>query len=233
MSRRRKFAISHDEFSREFSPIDLRKTAAEVWAAGVAAGAAVYSADQQGKAADQAAAGSERARQLTQQQYEQARIDQQPYMRAGQRAVNQLDDLNSGDYSSFTESPDYQFARDQGIKSIDRSAASRGTQYSGGQLAALADYSSGLASQNYNQYYNRIANLANLGQNAASGVGQQGQQYAQTGGNAIQNAGYAQAAGTYGQASTYANLGDKIGDAFGRWYQGQNSYDEGPPSYNK
>lgn len=196
---------------------------AEIWAAGLAAGAAAYGAHEQGEAADAAARGGREAAQLSREQYEQQRRDQIPYMQAGTRALAQLDQLNSGDYSSFSMSPDYQVTRDEAIKGLDRSAAQRGTQYSGGQLAALADYSGGIANKAYGDYYNRIAGLAGLGQNAAAGVGNAGMTYASQAGSAIQNSANARAEGQVAQASTYANLGNQLGSAFGRWYENRGS----------
>lgn len=193
---------------------------AEIWGAAlITAGAGAYAADQQGDAADAAARGGREAAQLSREQYEQMRRDQIPYMQAGTRALAQLDQLNSGDYSSFTESPDYQFTRSEAIKGLDRSAAQRGTQYSGGQLAALADRAGGIANMAYGDYYNRIAGLAGLGQNAAAGVGNAGMAYAGQAGNAIIGAADARAQGQIAQASTYANLGNQLSGAFGRWYQ--------------
>lgn len=192
---------------------------AEIWGAALLAGGTAYAADQQGDAADAAARGGREAAQLSREQYEQQRRDQIPYMQAGTRALAQLDQLNAGDFSSFTESPDYVYTRDQAIKGLDRSAAARGTQYSGGQLAALADYSGGIANQAYGDYYNRIASLAGLGQNAAAGVGNAGMTMASQAGNAIQNAANARAEGQIAQASTYANLGNQLSGAFGRWYE--------------
>lgn len=197
---------------------------AEVWGAAVgaavSAGAAGYAANQQRKAGKDAARAAQQAAEISQRQYEQSRLDQLPFIQAGYSALNQLQALNRGDFSSFTESPDYKFARDQGIKALDRSAAARGTQFSGGQLAALAQHAAGLASQNYSNYYNRIAQLAGLGQSAAAGVGNQGMAFAAQAGAALQNAGNALADARIAQGSTYQQLGDRLGQAFGRWYEG-------------
>lgn len=195
---------------------------AEIWAAAsavVTAGSAAYGAHQQGKAGETAARGARDAAAMSQQQYEQMRRDLIPYMQAGTRNLATLEQLNAGDYSSFTMSPDYQITRAEGIKGLDRSAASRGTQYSGGQLAALADYSGSVANKAYGDYYNRIANLAGLGQSAAAGVGNAGMTFASQAGNAIQNAANARAATQIGQASTYGQMAEQLGGAFGKWYE--------------
>lgn len=197
---------------------------AEIWGAALAVGGAVYGADQQRGAARDAARGVDRASQVEWDIYQQQRRDQMPWLQAGQNALTQLQDLNSGDFSSFTESPDYAFARDQGIKGLDRSAASRGTQYSGGQLAALADFSGGLASQNYGAYYNRIAGLAGVGQTAANQLGGAAQNYGNAAGNLAVARGDIGADARLATASTYGQLGEQLGRSFGRWYQNR------PPS---
>lgn len=53
--------------------------------------------------------------------------------------------------------PGYQFARDQGLQAIDRSAASKGTLLTGGNLKDLAGYAGGVASTNYNNLFNQNA----------------------------------------------------------------------------
>jgi hypothetical protein len=51
--------------------------------------------------------------------------------------------------------PGYQFARDQGLQAIDRSAAAKGTLLTGGNLKDLATFAGGTASQNYNNVFNQ------------------------------------------------------------------------------
>lgn len=117
---------------------------------------------------------NKKANSSSQGAYDQAYLantrNLQPYMDAGTGALNQLAQLNSGNYSSFNESPDYQWTQQQGLQALDRSAAARGSLYSGGQTADVLKYSQGLASQQYNNYYNKIAGLAGLGQSAASAL---------------------------------------------------------------
>jgi hypothetical protein len=191
-------------------------------ATAITVGVAAYGANRQRKAGQDVSRGADAATQLQRDMYEQTRSDQMPFIEAGQQNLETLNQLNSGDFSSFTASPDYQFTRDQAIKGLDRSAAQRGTQYSGGQLAALADYSGGLASKTYGDYYNRISQLAGLGQNAAAGVGNAGTTFAsQAGDNMIAGAN-ARADARIAQASTYGQLAEQLGGAFGRWRESRN-----------
>ncbi|QOR55470.1 MAG: DNA injection protein [Phage 33_17] len=108
-----------------------------------------------------------------------------PYNTAGQQGLNVLNGLLTGQQMGpngtmntlnpeqrnnlFYQSPDYQFALQQGQKAIDRQAAAGGYTYSGRQLQEATNYTSGLASQNYNNYINSLMGYAGMGQNAAMG----------------------------------------------------------------
>lgn len=54
----------------------------------------------------------------------------------------------------FKESPDYQFRLDEGNKAIDRASSARGNFYSGKALKDATDFSSNLASNEYNSARN-------------------------------------------------------------------------------
>ncbi|MDE2101692.1 MAG: hypothetical protein KGL39_30885 [Patescibacteria group bacterium] len=101
------------------------------------------------------------------------------------------------DFSSFTNSPDYQFALQQGQLGLDRYENARGMSMSGGALKDAAQFNQGLATQQFGNYFNRLLSLSQMGQNAAgTAVG---------GGNAAANTimgqGQAQAAGIVGSAN--------------------------------
>ncbi len=101
------------------------------------------------------------------------------------------------DYSGFYNSPDYAFAQQQGELGIERGANARGMNLSGGTLRDLASFNSGLATQNYGNYYNRLMGLSQLGQGAATGAAGG----ANAMGNTIQAGGQAQASGYIGSAN--------------------------------
>lgn len=196
---------------------------AEIWGAAlVSAAGAAYGASQQRRAGKDIARGADAATALQREMYETIREDQRPYLEAGHRSVNLLERLNAGDFSSFHESPDYIFTRDQGIKALDRSAAARGTQFSGGQLAELARFSGGIANQAYGDYYNRIAQLAGMGQNASGIVAGSATNYANQAGNNAMTAAGAGAMARIGQANTYADLAKQMGSAYGLWQERRN-----------
>lgn len=187
---------------------------AEIWGAAIVAGAAVggsvMSANAQKKAAkkaagaasDAAAAGSE----ATEQNYQRTQTNLQPYISAGSDALTKINAVNNGDYTGFSNSPDYLYARDQAIQGSDRSAASRGALYSGGHSADLLATADGLASQNLNQYVNRLTGLTTMGQGASTNLGSIGNGAAgQIGNFGLAGAG-AVGQGAYDSANANSNL---------------------------
>lgn len=169
----------------------------------VGLGTAAYQANEAGEAADQVAGGARQG--LAEYQQYNA-----PFYNAGTSALSRLERLNSGDFSAFEESPDYRFAFDQGNEAILRGAASRGSLNSGGTDADLARFGQGLASQNYDRYYSRLAGLANLGANTAQGLGGQAV-------NAANTAAGAQAEGTINQANAYGNFASGLSGLYGQY----------------
>lgn len=97
------------------------------------------------------------------------------------------------DMSVFTESPDYQFNLGEGQKAIDRSLAARGRALSGAGVREGVRYASGMASNEFGNFYNRLANIAGLGQAGVSQSASAGAQAAGNIGAAYQNAGNARA----------------------------------------
>lgn len=114
------------------------------------------------------AAGQRAALVELQRQFDESTEALAPFQALGQNALSALEKVQAGDLSGFYQDPAYQFQREAGLKSIQRSAASRGLLLSGAQLQALQDYSQGLAVNAYDQYVNRLLDIVDIGQNAAS-----------------------------------------------------------------
>lgn len=183
-----------------------------------AVGSAVISSNAAGKAASAQAHGYDAATAEQQRQYDQTRTDYGPYRTAGYNALNTIGKLNAGDYSSFTASPDYNFVRTEGQRGLEQSAAARGGAFSGNALRALSDYNQGLASEQYGNYYNRLAGLAGVGQSATGSTAQAGQNAAN---NISQNyigSADARASGIIGAGNAWSNALGTIGNA--ALYQG-------------
>lgn len=189
-------------------------------AVAVTVGTTLYSANQQKKAAKGAANASQRAADAATaeqaRQFDLTRSDQLPWMQAGQSALTQMQALNSGDFSSFKESPDYQFAFNQGLQGLDRSAAARGSLFSGGHSADVMKFGEGLASQNYGQFYGRLQSMAGQGQTTASGLGSLGQQYANNVGQIGMNNANNMASSFQQRANANSQLAGAIGGSFNK-----------------
>lgn len=203
--------------------------------AGVA-GSAISSSGAQSAANTQAAA-AQNAQQLQWQQFQQLQQNLQPYMGLGSSTIPKLNDLlNSGQLSqqfSFNptqqqleSTPGYQFTLKQGLNTVNNQLAAKGLNLSGAQARGIADYTTGLASNTYQQQYQnalqnfqtnygvaqnqfgQLSGLVGLGENAAAGVGNAGMQTAQNAGNLLTQGANAQAAGTIGSANALnAGLG--------------------------
>ena len=190
---------------------------------GVAA-AAVVGAVAQNSAANKAAGAQKSAANqaiaATQQNYDRTKTDLQPYITLGGNAAGTLGALNSGDYSAFHADPGYQFAFDQGLQGLDRSAAARGSLYSGGHSADLIKFGQGLADQQYGDFYNRLLQTAGMGQGAASNLGSVGSGNAASIGANLTNAGNAAANGYINSANAFSNGLGQLAGAYGM-YRGQ------------
>ena len=103
------------------------------------------------------------------------------------------------------DDPGFKFALEQAQQAIERSAAAKGTLMTGGTLKELAGFTTGAALQGYGDYWNRLAGLASMGGNAASG-------YAGNATDLITGAGNAQAAGQVGAGNAWSNAVTNIGN---------------------
>lgn len=183
-------------------------------------GGALISSSASKSAAGEQAASSDRAADMSMQQYQQTRQDQAPWREAGQTALSQLSGGlapggafgKSFTMADYQADPGYQFRIQQGEQGIDRAAGARGSRYSGATLKALARFNSDQASQEYGKAYdrynndvttrfNRLASVAGVGQTATAQTAAAGQQAVMTAGQAIQNAGTARASGYVGTAN--------------------------------
>lgn len=141
--------------------------------------------------------------------------------------------------ADFQVDPGYQFRLDQGNKSLQNMAAATGNLNSGRALKDAMNFSSGLASQEYgnaynrynndyitgyntfntnqNNVYNKLAALAGMGQSSASSLAGVSQNYgAQVGNNLAQGAN-ANAAGTVGQANAWSQGIGSAANALGNY----------------
>jgi hypothetical protein len=211
-------------------------------AARIQAEAAKYAADNSYRAAAEALA-------LQETQWRKYQENIKPYMDAGGKGLNQLSyglglqgytdqstqGLESGYLSrpftmaDYQADPGYAFRLSEGIKALDRSASARGNLLSGSTLKGVTQYGQDMASQEYqnayNRYtanqtmrYNQLASLAGMGQNTAVGAGNAGMQMANNAGQIMTNA--ATQANQYGMTAAQAQAAGLVNSA---QYAGQQS----------
>lgn len=227
--------------------------AASVGSGLIASSAAKKAANTQAQAARDAQAAQER---MYQQQVEL----QQPFREAGLTAQQQImqllgigGDKNAADYGSlaksfgneqFQQDPGYQFRQQEGMKALERSAAARGGLLSGSTMKGIQRFGQDLASQEYQNAFNRyqaeraarlnpLQSLMGSGQSAANvmtgAAGQAGQNEASN----LYNAGQARASGYVGSANALANALGSVGNAAAQFplYSAQVNYlNRGAPS---
>jgi len=129
---------------------------------------------------------------------------------------------NSFGMSDFEQDPGYAFRQAEGMKALERSASARGMLSSGSTLKGITRFGQDLASQEYQNAFNRfqvnrsnrlnpLQSLMGSGQSATNvmtnAAGQSGQNQA----NNLYNAGAARASGYVGQANALSNALGQIG----------------------
>jgi hypothetical protein len=160
---------------------------------GIAAGSAAKDAAQtQAEAAD-------KALELQRDIYNKFMEMNKPYYEAG---VNALGQITRGE---VTAEPGYGFRLGEGMKALERLQASRGNLLSGGAMKAGQRYAQDLASEEYGKSFNRLANIAGIGQTAASQAGTAGQNYAGQAGELGMQGANALVSGRIGRTSAYTS----------------------------
>lgn len=184
-----------------------------------------YSANKQSDAANRAA-------QMSMDQYQQTRADNTPYRLAGYSALGSIADLmgtsgNTGaaNYGSLTHqfgagdlnanlAPNWKFQLDQGLGATQNAANASG--FSGNALKGINDYAQNFAGnayqQAYNNYtnnqtniYNRLSNLAGLGQTSNGITAQSGTANTANAANYLTSGAAAQAGGIIGGVNSLNN----------------------------
>jgi len=223
------------------------------WVAGAVVGSSLISSMGASDAASTAAEASGRASDASvgeqRRQYDLNRTDQAPFLTAGTGAVNQLAAglAPGGQFASATPfnfqynqntDPGYGFRFSEGMKALDRSAASRGGLLSGATLRGATrigqDLAAGSRQNAFNEYvtgfnantgernqlYNRYAGVAGTGQTAANQIGAQGANMASNIGNAYMtsaaNTGNAAMSAAGIRNSAYGGAANVLGRMYGR-----------------
>jgi hypothetical protein len=187
------------------------------------AGASMYgankAADAQKDAANKAAAVQQQAMEYQKANYEKASGNLSPFIQSGQGANSLLAEayglsgktaLGQSSLEAFRNSPDYQFALKGGSEALDNSAAAKGGALGGNQIRAQTEYGQGLATQNLQNYFQRLSGMSGQGIQAGGILGQIGTgagnsvgASANNMGNSLMAAGTADASGILGMTKGF------------------------------
>jgi hypothetical protein len=165
------------------------------------------------------------ALQLQREQFEYQKSLLDPYRRRGESALNRLagvmglDGQPAQPQQLLDMDPGYAFRLGEGMKALERVQAARGNMLSGGAIKAGQRYAQDFASGEYGNAYNRLANIAGLGQTVGGQLGSAAQQFGQTAGDTMSQSANALAAGRVGRMSGYMG---GIGGAVGAYQNYQN-----------
>lgn len=160
------------------------------------------------KAAEAQTDAANRAMGVQRDMFNTIREDNKPWRDAGVQALGKMQDADyMRDFTAndFQQDPGYMFRMQEGQKALERSAAARGGLMSGGFAKGLEKYSQGVASQEYQNAYDRfnadrdrrfgrLATLSGQGQQATGVMSSAAQNYANGASEAMYGIGNAEAA---------------------------------------
>jgi hypothetical protein len=210
-----------------------------VWNVIIPAAAALIggkmSSDASKSAASASAAASDRASELQREMFERNIELQEPFRQAGITALNKLTPLAT-EYTpfgmqQFQADPGYGFRMSEGMKALEGSAAARGGLLSGNALRGIQRFGQDLASQEYQNAFNRygvererrlnpLQSLAGVGQTTSQNLGTAGTQFANTMGNIGMNQANVAGNAAMSRASAYGNTLNQLSYLGGRYFGG-------------
>lgn len=213
-----------------------------VWPLLAMAGATLYSGYQASKAAKQAsqtqAASAEAGIAEQRRQFDEIRKLLQPYVEAGQPALQAQQALagilgpeeQQAAIAQLEGSPMFQAMARQGEEAILQGASATGGLRGGNVQAALAQFRPEMLNRAIAQQYERLGGLTTLGQRSAAGVGAEGSATSARIAELMQAQGAAQAGGIMGRANI---IGQTIGGLanIGGYAAGQGLFGGTSPQY--
>ena len=208
--------------------------AAIAGSAALGAGASILAGKSQEKAAGKSADAQVQANReniaFQKKIFEQQREDNAPWREIGAQSLKKLQaGVEAGSFTpgrfdfNFSEDPGFAFRKQEGINALDASAAARGRLQSGAQARAVTRFGSDLASQEFNNafnrdlatfrtnasrkqgQFNRLASLSNVGQVANQADQSARQQLASNVGQSTRETGNALAIGAIQQGNARAS----------------------------
>ena len=187
--------------------------------AGVATvGSAAIKANAAKKGAKSAAAAERAAAEERRRAQAQIEGYQQPYRDAGAPALNELMRVNSGDYSGFESSPDFQAALKYGGQARERSAAARGGLNSGNTLIGLEQFGQDTAAGYLGNYRNALMGQIGIGQGATNALSQVTANTASGVASNLVGEGDSRASGIVGGANAWGDGFEDVAGVAGDYY---------------
>ena len=155
------------------------------------------------KAAKAQTAGQNASISEQRRQFDATQANLQPFQQAGEGAIAEQqnliglngEDAQQASFDAMQNSPGQQFLRDRAQKNLLRNSSAIGGLGGGNVRSALVEQGVGFAQQDLNNQFGRLGQLAGQGQNAATSIGQFGQQSANNISNAQTNIGNARSSG--------------------------------------
>ena len=200
---------------------------------GASIGSSLIAANAAKSAAQSQANAANRATDTQLQMFNTINQQQAPWRQAGANALKTINTLQPQFTHQFNAAdlktnlaPNYQFQLDQGLGALKNASNMQTGLVSGNALKGVNDYAQNFAgnayqnafanySANQTNIFNRLSNIAGLGQTANANVGNQGTALAGNAGNAQMAAGAAQAAGTVGASNAITGGLSNIAGWFG------------------
>jgi hypothetical protein len=190
----------------------------------------IMGADAAKDAAAMQVAGGDRAMAQQLRMFELGREDMAPYREAGYTALKDIAQLMPMFTQQFGPEqlaryldPSMEFRMKYGTKAAERLGNVGGSAISGNTMRALTEFGQDLASTEYanafnraqtepTNIFNRLSNIAGLGQNAVNTGVQAQQAFGNQASNIITGQAAAQAAGQVGATNAYANALGNVGN---------------------
>ena len=208
-----------------------------VWNLVIPAAAALIGGRQSAKAAqsaaDTSAAASDRASEVQRAMFERNIELNAPFREAGVNALNKLvpmTEYKDFGMDEFRADPGYGFRMSEGMKALEGSAAARGGLLSGNALRGIQRFGQDLASQEFQNAFNRygiererrlapLQSLAGVGQTTSRELGAAGTGFANTMGNIGMNQANVQGNAAMARASAYGDTLNQLSSLAGRYFE--------------
>lgn len=133
---------------------------------------------------------------------------------AAQAYIDSQQSEGMPEWGGFKTSPGYNYRMDEGQRGLERSRAARGMGLGGASMKEAMRHNQGMASSEYGNWWNRLAGIAQGGQQATNTQVNAGANYANQAGQNFLNQGNAQASGYAGINNA---LQSGINNGFSLW----------------